>query len=333
MALVTEILDTIDESVRTTGQAMFEQTASALGPTVTILMTLLIALIGLNMAIGAYRLSAKDAMQMVTRIVMIYVFALSWANFGQIYDALSNASASIAMGFFDVAGGLTSPGAAMDTFAANMADTADGVAKSMSSIMRGVLGAVFYVVLSLLMAVYVLVVGFAKIMIAFLLGVAPIAMIATIFDKTKNLFEAWLSALIGYLMYPIAAAGVIGTVVTVAQKQFAKQEEVSNIGQLLGFFVVVFVGILALRAIPQAASAITGQFNLASITPEAMRTVSRPLTAAGGRLTSPAAAMAEGFAHKGQTAGGAKKARERTMRERGAEMRKKFDTMELLSRK
>jgi type IV secretion system protein VirB6 len=108
------------------------------------------------------------------------------------------------------------------------------------------------------MAAYILIVAFAKIMIAFLLGVAPLAIMATIFEKSKNLFEAWLSALIGYLMYPIAAAAIIGTVITVADKNFATASEVDNIGAILGFLVMCFVGFFALRAIPQAAANIIG---------------------------------------------------------------------------
>lgn len=75
----------------------------------------------------------------------------------------------------------------------------------MSSIMRGFVAAILYVVLGILMAVYVFIVGFAKLMIAFLLGVAPLAIGATIFEKTKGIFEAWLFAMIGYLMYPVAS--------------------------------------------------------------------------------------------------------------------------------
>lgn len=333
MGLVTNILDSIDTSVQQAGRQMFENTATALGPTVTILMTLMIAITGLMIAIGAWRMNPKDALQIVTRIVMIFLFALSWTNFSVFYNALSNASGSLALSFFDVAGEAANPSAAMDGFAASMADASDGVAKSMGSIMRGVLGAVFYVVLAGLMAVYLLVVGFAKIMLAFLLGVAPLAMAATMFDKTKSLFEAWLSALIGYLMYPIAAAGVIGTVVSVASAQFRRQSEVDTVGQLLGFLVIVIVGILALKSIPQAASAITGQFNLAGVTPEALRAVSRPLTAAGSKLVTPAATMASGFVNKGLTPAQTQQARDRALRERGNALRQKIDQMQLLNRK
>ncbi|AWX93265.1 hypothetical protein DPM13_09490 [Paracoccus mutanolyticus] len=76
--------------------------------------------------------------------------------------------------------------AAMDLFAVQMGDTADGVLRGMGSISRGVLGAVTYIMLAVLIAVYILIVGFAKIMIAVLLGLAPFAIIMTLFDKTKS---------------------------------------------------------------------------------------------------------------------------------------------------
>ena len=95
------------------------------------------------------------------------------------------------------------------------------------------MAAVLYVVLGVLMAVYVFIVGFSKLMIAFLLGVAPIAIGATIFEKTKGMFEAWLSAMIGYLMYPVASAGVIVAVVTVAHDVFRETKDVTDLGSIL----------------------------------------------------------------------------------------------------
>jgi hypothetical protein len=147
----------------------------------------------------------------------------------------------------------------------------------MSSIMRGFVAAILYVVLGILMAVYVFIVGFAKLMIAFLLGVAPLAIGATIFEKTKGIFEAWLSAMIGYLMYPVASAGIIVAVVTVAHDVFRETKDVTDLGSILGFFVIVFVGIFALMAIPNAVTHITGQISLASIAPQALRVAGKPL--------------------------------------------------------
>jgi len=221
MGLVTDILDSLDESVKATGQALFENTAGALGPIWTIMLTLLLLLIGMNMAMGVYRMSARESLAIAIRILMVFLFAFSWPNFSTFYEALTQASGNLALSFFDVAsaqgGGINT---VTDDLAANMGDATDGVMKSMGSISRGVLGAFFYVVLALLMAAYILIVGFAKIMIAFLLGVAPLAMIFTIFERTKPLFEAWLSSFVSYLMYPIAASAVVAAVVHMAGAQF-----------------------------------------------------------------------------------------------------------------
>ena len=267
MALVEDIIADLDEAVLDVGERYFTSTANALDPMLTIVTTLLIVLVGINMALGAYRMSTRDAWQLVSRIVLVFIFARSWANFGVIYDALSSGAGSLALSFFQ--GDTPSPAAAMDQFAIQMSDVADGAARSVSSIARGLIAGLLFIILSILMAAYVLIVGFSKIMIAFLLGVAPIAMIATIFERTKTLFEAWLTSFVGYLLYPVAAAAVIGAVVSMAEAQFMPQGEVRDFSMILGFLCVTFVGIFALLAIPTAASNITGSFNLANFAPEA----------------------------------------------------------------
>ncbi|MFB9223610.1 type IV secretion system protein [Paracoccus cavernae] len=275
MGIVSSILASIDQAIQSTGGQFFESTAQAMGPVAALLATILVIAVGLNVAIGAYALTIQDSMRLIWRIVLIFTFALSWRNFGTLYVALSDGAANLAMSFFDIAGGgPRSPGAAMDAFATQMGNTADTVLTSRGAIARGVLGAVLYLVLAGLMAAYVLVVGFAKIMIAFLLGVAPLAMVLTMFERTKGQFEAWLSAFVGYLLYPVAAAALISTIAMVAEAQFAPQENVNVVSDLLGFLVVALVGIKALLTIPQAASHLSGHIHLASFAPQAMHMAS-----------------------------------------------------------
>lgn len=338
MGIVTDILTTIDTSVMTAGERFFESTASGMLPVMTIATTILLIMVGANMAIGYYQMNARDSIQLAARIVLVYFFAFSWSNFGTIYEAFATASGDMAMRFFDIAAttGQSSTYAAMDDFAAQMADTADGVAKAQGSIVRGVLGAFFFALLSLLMGIYVLIVGFAKIMLAFLIGIAPIAMVATIFERSKNMFEAWLTSFIGYLMYPIAASSVIATIVAVAKQQFEPQESVDTISQIIGFLVVVFVGIFALKAIPSAAANITGHFHLANITPQALRLGQGALSTAGRNLPGAGMARDAVVVASGARAGSADdprqiaQKRDRELRERGAQMRQKINDMRLL---
>lgn len=331
MGLVEKILGDLDTAVLSVGETYFNSTATALDPVLTITTTLLIALIGIGMALGAYSMTTRDAWQLVSRIVLVFLFARSWTNFGLFYDALSSASGNLALSFFN--GGAGSPAEAMDLFSVQMSDVADGAARSVSSIARGVISALLFMIIALLMAAYVLIVGFSKIMLAFLLGVAPLAMIATMFDRTKNLFESWLTAFVGYLLYPVAAAAVIGAIVAMADAQFAPQARVENLSMILGFLCIAFVGIAALFSIPTAAAHITGTFHLANFTPQALRTVGRPLSAPAGAASRAVAGRSAAFASgaaTGQSPAVAARASQRAWAEKGAEFRAKMNAINIM---
>lgn len=286
MNLISQIVSQIDAAVLSAGSQYFQATASSVLTLYTGLLGILFAFLGIAVAMNVFAVGMRDAFQIGTRIALVFAFGLSWANFSILYDALTNGSQNMALGFFAIGGaGLPGqPDAAMDQFATDMANIVDAVTQSMSSIVRGVVGAILYAILAMLMAAYVLIVSFSKLMIAFLLGVAPLAAIFTIFERTKNLFEAWLSAFIGYLMYPVAAAGIVGTVINVSTKYNLASSTPGGgvtLGSILGFLVIIFVGFFALWSIPQAVSNITGQFNLAGITPQALKVAGLPMAAFG----------------------------------------------------
>ena len=333
MDLVSHMLGMLDAAILNAGHTFFENTARSVGPLYTAFLTILLVLVGINAALNVYRISMRDAFQLSIRIVIVLMFGLSWTNFSTLYDAMSTGTANLALSFFGVTGdslGAPNTYVAMDGFSQKMAENVDAVSEAQGSIMRGVISALLYAVLALLMAAYVLIVAFAKIMIAFLLGLAPFAIMATIFEKSKNLFEAWLSALIGYLLYPVAAAAIIGTVITVANNVHREAAEVTNIGAILAFLVMCFVGFFALRAIPQAAANITGQISLANLTPEALRVAYNPLVKssdlAGGWASPRAREFSSGFIH-GKTTGLAERERDRSYADLGRLTRAKLSAL------
>ncbi len=158
-----------------------------------------------------------------------------------------------------------------------------------------------YALLAGMQAAYILVAGFAKIMIGILVGVAPFAITTTVFRRTQFLFEAWLSALISYFMYPVAAAGVMGFVATVAKEAFSVRDESTLVG-ITGVVTIIIVGIFALKSIPQIASNITGQLNLGGIAPEALSIVARPAVKAGEISKGAGAQVLSGATTGGETA-------------------------------
>lgn len=256
-----------------------------------------LAFYGLGVALGSFAVRAGDIIQIIIRIILVFTFGLTWPNFEIVYFALTSAADALVTALFSAAGG--SAVDAIDSaeqFAQTAQATSSSVIRAEGSITRGLLGAGMYILLAALQAVYILIAGFAKIMIGILVGLAPFAIGATIFNRTQFLFEAWLSSLIGYLMYPVAAAGVMGFVATVANEVFDNRTDTALVG-ITGVVVIILVGLFALRAVPQIAANLTGQMNLAGIAPEALQIVGRSI----GKTNHTSANTAENI-RRGKTA-------------------------------
>jgi len=303
MAIVADIMGFIDTAVGGAAQDTFVAVANGYGGVITILAVMAFMVFGVAVALGVVTARTGDMTQLVLRIVLIFTFGLSWANFEVIYDALTNTGDGLVTALFSAANGgaATSSIDQAENFSAQAQETASSVIRAESAIARGFLGAMMYLLLALLQAAYILVAGFAKIMIGILVGLAPFAIAATCLNRTQFLFEAWVSSLIGYFMYPVAAAGVMGFVATVAERAFLAQSEETLIG-ITGVVVVIIVGIYGLLTIPQVASNITGQLNLGGIAPQALSIVSRPAIKAGEIGKGAATQIASGFTTGGETA-------------------------------
>lgn len=302
MEFVTQIMGFIDGAVASAAQNIFVNIATNYGGVVVMLATIAMAIFGLSIAMGASTVRVQDFMQLLMRIVLVFIFGLSWASFQVIYDTLTGTGDALVSAVFGAARGVSS--SALQS-AGEFSDTAQSAASKViqaeSSITRGILGGLMYVLLAGLMAVYVLVAGFAKMMIAILIGLAPFAIAATILQRTQFLFEAWLSSLIGYFLYPVAAAGVMGFIATVGKRAFEQSAGSSTLIGITGVIVLIIVGILALKSIPQIASNITGQINLAGIAPEALRIAGAPISKAASQMKAMGSQFASGFSTGGET--------------------------------
>lgn len=302
MAYVADIMEFIDNAVSGAAEGTFVSVATNYGGMITILATLAFVAFGLMVAIGAITARAADITQLCFRIVLVFTFALSWSNFEVIYDTLTNTSDALVAALFSAANDTpaTSSVQLAEGFADDAQKTAATVIQAESSITRAFLGTIMYILLAGLQAAYVLVAGFAKMMIGILIGLAPFAIAATILQRTSFLFEAWLSSLIGYFMYPVAAAGVMGFVASVARELFDESDSTALVG-ITGVVVIIIVGIFALKSIPQIASNITGQLSLGGIAPEALRIVGQSAVKPAAVAAGPLGQVASGFSTGGET--------------------------------
>lgn len=268
MGIVTDIMSALDGAISNSGRALFENTAQSLGPLALIVATLMLVVIGLGMAFGASRIGMREGLGYMLRICLVFMFGLSWQNFGLVYDALANGLQNLGLSMFATVGAaLKQPTAvaAMDAFSGESQNVTNEVIRAQSSITRGVISALLFCLLAVFNAAYILVVGFAKVMIAFLVAVAPLAIIATLFTKTQNLFESWLSALVGYSLWPLAAAAVVATMTLALDRISVPDGKGAGLVAMLGFLVLNTVSLFALLQIPTAVSNLSGQINLANL--------------------------------------------------------------------
>ena len=303
MAIVKDIMAFIDGAVSGAAEGTFVAVASNFGGVITVVATIAFAMFGLAVGLGVFSVRTGDLAQLVLRVILIFTFGLSWANFAVIYDALTNTGDALVTALFSVAdgSGATSSVELAEGFADQAQETAASVIRAESAIARGFLGAIMYLLLAMLQAAYILVAGFAKIMIGILIGLAPFAIAATCLNRTQFLFEAWVSSLIGYFMYPVAAAGVMGFIAAVATRAFDTSSTSTLIG-ITGVVVIIIVGIYALLTIPQIASNITGQLNLGGIAPQALSIVGRPMLKAGEITQGAGKQVLSGATTGGETA-------------------------------
>jgi len=281
--IVSKILGHIDGVILNTGETLFNSTVIQVSNVAYIMLSLLIILIGLNTSLNIYQMSMRDSMQIIFRIVLVLIVGLSWSNFALIFDALTNATQGLALSFFSPftdAGGTATQ--ALDGFGDQMAQTTDTVAQAVSSYFRSLVAFFLNVILALLMAAYVIVVGASKIIIAFLIGFAPFAMICSIFERTKTIFEGWLTTLVANMLYPVVAAGIVGTIVTVAKSIFTDPAPSSILGDFMAFIVLMIAGAMAILKIPSVAHGLTGSFGVGSFAPKPLTAVSAAIGGAAG---------------------------------------------------
>ena len=129
MAIVSEILGRIDSAVVSAGAKLFKNSADSLHNVLIGMCTAFLAVIGIMMVLGISKMTARETVQVVMRIMLVMLFGQTWGNFNAIYSAASDGFGNLALSYFDVAGASGEPSvtAAMETMAENLQKNVDGL--------------------------------------------------------------------------------------------------------------------------------------------------------------------------------------------------------------
>ena len=334
MEFITIIIELIDDRVTQVAENTFERLASVLTGGLEILAVLLIVLYGINVLFRFTEFSFPQLIGIMIRIGAIYMFLFSWENFNIIYsagtslfDTLGNTVRNFVAG--DAAAGSEEAARGMFFILSNIIDA---VVTGRAILTRAIVAGLLFAVLGLLAVVYILVVAYAKMLLAVLIAIAPLMGFFLLFQRTRSMFEAWLAAVFGYLIYPVAIGGVIGTIAGLLVHINTGESGIQDLRSVLGFITVAGLGIKMLADVPSIASSLTGQFNLGSMSGAASAAMNpmgamrrRALNFGAGYMTGRTAKMQErasdkSYASAGMAARGTAADRTRAMQTKFSEI-------------
>lgn len=299
MGIITDTLTTIDAVVGSIAEDAFTAGAAAVGNTITGGAVLLLALMGANVALQIRPMTLGSTVAFGIRLVVVSIFAQSWANFSVIYAILTDVPQSIGNGVLamtDVgdAGGLYG---SLDLMLARVTEYGDAISDGAGWLGGAVLTSLFFLLSAAFAAVAAGILAFATIMLTVMIVVGPFAIVCSLFKATNSIFEAWSQATIGYAAMPIVTGVVLGVVASAGERIMITAvlpEDVAAIDVVLPFVTIMLLSIGVMATIPSLSQNITGAFGLASNAAGLTGTMRRGMIDAGTGGMSAAARMVTG---------------------------------------
>ena len=263
------------------GQSEYMALAASLAQTAQLLSVLLIILVIINMATQTRPMAVSDSLWLIVRFTLVALFMGSWTQFDDVFqafvdmfEALGNQllSASLA------ANETTSFARALDELSFKAGDFAN-VQAGRLNILGSVMNGIMVLLIGALGAFATLALIISRIFLAVLVGLAPLAIIASMTDATKSFFTSWLSAVITMLLFPLILSGVFATVLAMGNNTISGLEADAemNIGTIIPVVMVLILSIIMVILSPIAVSMLSGSLE-----------VGRMTSSLGGMMAGPA---------------------------------------------
>ena len=127
--------------------------------------------------------------------------------------------------------------------------------------MKYILGLIVFISVGVLVVSILALVVLSKIAIAILLGLAPIFIVAVLFNFTNKMFETWLQQLINFtlvIIFTYAISAFFITLVTQLLGQLIQRGEEITFGDVAPLSIISIVLGVLLKQVPGIASALAG---------------------------------------------------------------------------
>ncbi|MCY1741011.1 type IV secretion system protein [Ensifer sp. SL37] len=265
MGIVADFVKRAQDQLDGAAASSFGAVVSGMSTTVSAMATLAVVLIGVNMILQYRPMSAGAMLVTMIKLVIIIKIGLVWSQFhavaSSVEDGINSIAARLLGSFSENAGSANSLAAAMDGFISDFSTKANATLSNLSWMAGAIMSVVITVSLGAIAAVTALLLVFAKVMVTVYLGIAPVFIVLSMFEATKDYFNKWLQGAISYMLYPLVIATMLGGVIRIVKAYMSNlgaQSVSESVADYLPYMACLIIMILCILCIPMIVSSLSG---------------------------------------------------------------------------
>ena len=255
---VENTLTTLDGAIASYAQSSFSAFAGPIAAVCQAMGLVGLAFIALNALTQWVPIRVSEYLKWGIRYVVITAVATSWAQFGPIYNIVTNVPGELGAKLMGI---VSAPNlnTAFDQMISTMFEFSDKLADE-ASIIFGISMAsiVVWIIGSLMAAAAIIVIALGKIGLGMAIALAPIFIPALMFRATSNLFESWVRFTLGFALIPLVMAGVVGAIVGIGQGLMGTATTATNLEGAAGFIIVGVGAVFLTAMVPTLVNGLSG---------------------------------------------------------------------------
>ena len=264
MGFVESIVTQFTDLTAGIAESRFGEAAALLGATGQLVATLVVILTIINMGLQRVYMPLEVAVPLIFRIVLVALFLGSWTQFATVAYAIQNG--------FDAMAGVMFAGTGYED-AQSIGEAIDDLLRSTGSvsseavgrldIMGAVMNGVFWLLIAIAGAIAAFSIVIANAALTIIFTLAPLAILATLWEGTRDYFQKWLSAAITFMLFPVILAGTLGLILQLGSSVLQPPDAgLNTLGQTFPYGMFVVLSILMLLATPLLVTMMTGQLQM-----------------------------------------------------------------------
>ncbi|MEJ6396034.1 type IV secretion system protein [Gymnodinialimonas sp. 2305UL16-5] len=267
MGFVEVVVTGILELIEGLDQSQFGNLSSAFARTGQLAASLIVVITIINMAIQRVSVPLETSIGLIVRITFVALFFQSWTQFSAVAYAIQEAFNSVAAILFSGTeyAGETSVARALDNMIGRVAEAGTNAVGRLD-VLGAVMNGVFFLLISVCGALAAAGLIVASVAFTLILSLAPLAILATLWQGTRSYFQSWLNAAIAFLLFPAILAGTLGIIVQLGNRILLERAtEVETLGATFPFGMFLLLSIIMLLLTPFLVTMLTGQFQMGSL--------------------------------------------------------------------